>query len=110
MKKEIVQELLKTKALLLLLPCHKRQSQIDKLHVFVTDYLSKFYTSEINKLKKQVSYLSEEEKDELYSKYFPLYVFLKFGKGRLEVDLYNPDYGRTFAQFNDLLRLCFMVE
>ncbi len=105
MKNDILNKLTFIKLMLLLLPCYKRQKFIDALKSDIEKYLAEFNEDAIKEIKEQIKSLDEYDCNELFSESFGYYRFLKFGKGRLEIDDYKPEDCRTFAQYNDILRL-----
>jgi len=109
MRNESFNKLLRTKLKLLFTPCYKRQKYIDDLVMYLTHYKSEFDQESIKELNKQKNVLTSKEVDKLFSESFNEYNFLKFGKARLEVDAYNPIDCRTFAQFNEALRMILLL-
>jgi hypothetical protein len=109
MDTKILNKLLYTKLALLFTPCYKRQKYIDKINKYIEECLSEFNEDMVSENMTQINVLPEEDCDELFSKSFDYYDLLKFGKSRLEIDDYNPEDCRTFAQYNNALRLGLMA-
>ena len=110
MREETFNKLYLAKIKLLLVPCYKRQKHIDDLVMYLNEYKSEFNEESIKELNKQKNILTSKEVELLFSESFSEYNFLKFGKTRLEVDAYNPNDCRTFAQFNEVLRMLLLVS
>lgn len=110
MREKTFNKLFRTKMKLLFTPCYKRQKYIDNLIVYLNEYKSEFDEESIKELNKQKNLLTSKEVELLFSESFSEYNFLKFGKTRLEVDAYNPNDCRTFAQFNEVLKMLLLVS
>jgi hypothetical protein len=98
-----------TKIALLFTKSFKRQKYIDNLNKFIEDFMSEFDEDDINTIKEQIKYIRKQHCEELFSKEFYIYDFIKFGKARLEIDKYKPKECQTFAQFNQSLQMALMA-
>jgi len=110
MKNESFKKLAITKIKLLFTPCYKRQKYIDDLVMYLLKYKSEFNEEAINELIEQKESLSKEDEEKLFSMSFDEYDLLKFGETRLSVDKYHPEDCRTFAQFNEALKIILMIS
>lgn len=109
MKEELIYKLFYTKFMLLITRSFKRQKYIDRLSDYIQKCFSEFDEELVDSLIEQVEFLSEKDCDRLFSEYFAFYRFIKFGKTRLEVDKYNPEDCRTFQQFNNAVKMSFLL-